>query len=101
MLSFILFQTSYKFVLICGRNEISERLPIPETHPTNPLCSYGITKLTIEKYLALYRNLYNLDYTILRLGNPFGERQRIENVQGVITVKEGIQRTWECLNRQR
>jgi UDP-glucose 4-epimerase len=65
---------------------IPQILPIPETHPTNPLCSYGITKLTIEKYLALYHSLYDLDYTILRFGNPFGERQRIENVQGVIAV---------------
>jgi UDP-glucose 4-epimerase len=65
---------------------IPKSLPIPETHPTNPLCSYGITKLTIEKYLALYHRLYDLDYTILRLGNPFGERQRIANVQGAVAV---------------
>ena len=31
-------------------------LPIPEDHPTNPICSYGITKLAIEKYLYLYKN---------------------------------------------
>jgi UDP-glucose 4-epimerase len=65
---------------------IPQSLPIPETHPTNPLCSYGITKLTIEKYLALYHTLHGLDYAILRLGNPFGERQRIENVQGAVAV---------------
>jgi UDP-glucose 4-epimerase len=61
-------------------------LPIPETHQTNPLCSYGITKLTIEKYLALYDHLYNLDFVVLRLGNPYGERQRIDGAQGVISV---------------
>jgi UDP-glucose 4-epimerase len=65
---------------------IPQSLPIPETHPTDPICSYGITKLTVEKYLALYHRLYNLDYTILRLGNPFGERQRITNVQGAVAV---------------
>lgn len=65
---------------------IPQFLPIPETHGTNPLCSYGITKLTIEKYLGLFRRLYSLDYTILRLGNPYGERQRIDNVQGAIAV---------------
>jgi len=65
---------------------IPKSLPIPETHQTMPLCSYGITKLTIEKYLALFHRLHNLDYTILRAGNPYGERQRIDSVQGVVTV---------------
>jgi UDP-glucose 4-epimerase len=65
---------------------IPRTLPIPESHPTDPICSYGITKLTIEKYLALYHRLHDLDYTILRLGNPFGARQRTENVQGAIAV---------------
>jgi len=65
---------------------IPESLPISESHPTNPLCSYGISKLAIEKYLALYHRLHGLDYTILRLGNPFGERQRILNAQGAVAV---------------
>jgi len=65
---------------------IPRQLPIDENHPTNPLCSYGITKLAIEKYLHLYQQLYGLDYTILRLANPFGERQRIHATQGAIAV---------------
>lgn len=65
---------------------IPRTLPIPEIHQTSPLCSYGITKLTIEKYLALFHRLHNLDYTILRAGNPYGERQRIDSVQGAVTV---------------
>jgi UDP-glucose 4-epimerase len=60
--------------------------PIPETHETNPVCSYGITKLTIEKYLALFYHLHHLDYTILRLANPYGERQRIDSIQGAVAV---------------
>jgi UDP-glucose 4-epimerase len=68
---------------------IPHGLPIAETHSTNPTCSYGITKLTIEKYLALFHQLYNLDYTILRLANPYGERQRINGVQGAVTVFMG------------
>jgi UDP-glucose 4-epimerase len=64
----------------------ARQLPIPETHDTNPLCSYGITKLIIEKYLHLYSTLYNFNYTVLRLGNVYGERQRIEHVQGAIAV---------------
>lgn len=61
-------------------------VPISETHPTNPACSYGITKLTIEKYLALFRDLHGLDYTVLRLANPFGEGQRTFSNQGAIAV---------------
>jgi UDP-glucose 4-epimerase len=65
---------------------IPSLLPIPETHPTNPICSHGITKLTIEKYLALYSHLYGLDCTVLRFGNPYGPRQRIKSVQGAVAV---------------
>ncbi|WP_115708291.1 NAD-dependent epimerase/dehydratase family protein [Legionella sainthelensi] len=61
-------------------------LPIDENHATNPICSYGIAKLAIEKYLELYHQLYDLDYTILRLSNPFGERQRINSGQGAVAV---------------
>lgn len=61
-------------------------LPINETHSTEPLVSYGITKLAIEKYLHMYHALHGLDYCILRLANPFGERQRVGAAQGAVTV---------------
>ncbi len=61
-------------------------VPISENHPTDPICSYGITKLAIEKYTTLYSNLYNFKSVILRLANPFGERQRLNSSQGVIPV---------------
>lgn len=60
--------------------------PINEEHPTNPICSYGISKLTIEKYLNLYYTLYGLDYCVLRLANPYGERQRVTATQGAVGV---------------
>ena len=59
-------------------------VPINEEHPTYPTCSYGITKLAIEKYILLYQNLYGLHGTILRLANPYGVRQRIDLTQGVV-----------------
>lgn len=61
-------------------------LPITEKHPTNPISSYGITKLAIEKYLMLYRGLRGLRPIVLRVANPYGERQRIETAQGVVAV---------------
>lgn len=60
------------------------QIPIPEDHPTEPLCAYGIGKLAIEKYLALYQRLHGIDYQILRLANPYGEQQSFRSGQGVI-----------------
>lgn len=64
----------------------AQHLPIAETHPTNPICSYGITKLAVEKYLCLFHQLHGLDFMILRVSNLYGERQRIIASQGAIAV---------------
>ena len=61
-------------------------VPVSEDSPTDPECSYGITKLTIEKYLALFNHLYGLDYVVLRPSNPYGARQNPEGIQGAISV---------------
>lgn len=60
--------------------------PVDETHRTYPICSYGITKLAIEKYLSLYYQLYGLKYAVLRAGNPYGPWQDHSSNQGVISV---------------
>lgn len=65
---------------------VPQQVPIPETHPTEPTCSYGICKLAIEKYVALYRQLHGLDGLVLRVANPYGERQRLDATQGVVPV---------------
>lgn len=61
-------------------------VPIDEKHPTEPEVSYGIVKLTIEKYLQLYQRLHGIRATVLRVANPYGERQRIETAQGAVGV---------------
>lgn len=61
-------------------------LPIDEKHPTNPVVSYGITKLAIEKYLQMYGHLHGIKAITLRVANPYGERQRIETAQGAVGV---------------
>jgi UDP-glucose 4-epimerase len=61
-------------------------VPISESHPTEPICSYGIGKLAIEKYLHLHSLLHDLDYCVLRLANPYGERQRVGASQGAVAV---------------
>jgi UDP-glucose 4-epimerase len=65
---------------------VPRAVPITEDHPTHPITSYGIVKLTIEKYLELYRVLHGVDYCALRIANPFGERQRIASGQGAVTT---------------
>jgi UDP-glucose 4-epimerase len=65
---------------------IPRSIPVPESHPLDPICSYGITKLSIEKYLHLYHYLYGLDYCVLRVANPYGEYQRVASTQGVVAV---------------
>lgn len=65
---------------------IPERTPISEDDPTDPICSYGITKLAIEKYLHLYKVLHHIDYVVCRLSNPYGERQRVGANQGAVAV---------------
>lgn len=52
------------------------KIPISECAKSDPLCSYGIVKRSIEQYLALHRHLHGLDYFALRVANPYGPFQR-------------------------
>lgn len=61
-------------------------LPIDEAHPTDPEVSYGVTKLAIEKYILMYGHLHGIKPVILRVANPYGERQRVETAQGAVGV---------------
>lgn len=86
-----------KFIFISSGGTvygIPQQIPIPEDHPTNPLVSYGIGKLAIEKYLYIFHTMKGLNCVILRVANPFGERQRTNTLQGVIPVfiKKAIQK---------
>ena len=63
---------------------VPEMSPIPETHPKNPICSYGVVKLAIENYLQMFQSLYDIDALILRVSNPYGEHQGFSSFQGVI-----------------
>ncbi|MEA3347774.1 MAG: NAD-dependent epimerase/dehydratase family protein [Pseudomonadota bacterium] len=72
-------------------------LPIREESPTEPLSSYGIVKLATEKYLKLFHHLHGLDYTILRIANPYGERQRCSGAQGAVAVFLGRIKSGEAI----
>jgi UDP-glucose 4-epimerase len=61
-------------------------IPTPETAPTDPIGAYGVSKLSIEKYLAVYQRLHGLDYRILRVTNPYGPFQVPIKNQGLIAA---------------
>ncbi len=61
-------------------------IPTPESAPTDPITAYGISKLAIEKYLALYHHLHGLEYRVLRVANPFGPFQVPRKNQGIVAV---------------
>ena len=63
-----------------------EYFPADENHPTNPVSPYGITKLTIEKYLFFYKIEYGLNFTILRYANVYGPRQNPLGEAGVVSI---------------
>ncbi len=65
---------------------LPETVPVAEDHPTNPITSYGIVKLAVEKYLRLFRHLHGLDYTVLRISNPYGPYQNPGGQQGAVSV---------------
>jgi len=58
--------------------------PVREGDPLNPISSYGVVKVTIEKYLFMYQQLYGLQPIVLRPSNPYGPRQGHVGVQGLI-----------------
>src|SRR2546427_4195460 len=58
--------------------------PISESHPTDPICSYGIHKLAIEKYLQLFRSQNRLDSIVLRVSNMYGESQDCDRPLGAV-----------------
>jgi UDP-glucose 4-epimerase len=57
-----------------------------ETDRTLPVSPYGIGKLTIEHYLEFFRLSHGLDYTTLRISNPYGTRQHPNKKQGLIPI---------------
>ncbi len=74
-------------VLSSGGTVYGSDAPVPtsEDAANDPLCSYGIVKLAVEKYLAVYRRQGLLDSVVLRVANPFGPYQLLKG-QGLIAA---------------
>jgi len=63
-----------------------QNIPIPESHPQKPINAYGVMKLTVEKYLQMFKHLYGLEYAVLRPSVPYGPRQNPLGRQGAVAV---------------
>ena len=61
-------------------------LPLDEKHPVKAMSPYGISKHTPEHYLKMFKEIYDLDYTILRYSNVYGPRQDPTGEGGVVSI---------------
>lgn len=68
---------------VYGKDQIP---PFNESMREQPINAYGIQKVQIEKMLYLYNYLYGLDYSIVRLANPYGPGQDPAGNLGVVTT---------------
>ena len=78
-----------KFVFVSSGGTVygvAQSLPIREEHPTNPISPYGITKLTLEKYILMFVSLTGLPAVIVRPSNAYGEQQQAFSGQGFVAT---------------
>ncbi len=72
-----------KKVIFCSSSEVygdPRSLPIKETDPVSPKSVYAVTKLAGEQYSKAYRQMFGINYSIIRLFNVYGPRQVAEFV---------------------
>lgn len=68
---------------VYGRNN---EKALSEEMQTFPINHYGILKLTQEKIILMYNDLYKMNNVIFRIANPYGPGQRIASGIGAVTV---------------
>lgn len=56
------------------------KVPMDESHPTNPSNPYGASKLAGEKYCTSYAKAFGMDITSLRYFSVYGPRGRPDQV---------------------
>jgi UDP-glucose 4-epimerase len=60
--------------------------PSPEESAKDPESPYGISKLSVEYYLAYYARTHGLDTVALRYANVYGPRQDPHGEAGVVAI---------------
>ena len=81
-----------RFVFVSSGGAVygeQETFPAPETHPTNPVSPYGVSKRSGELYAFFYQAEYRLPFIALRYANVYGPRQDPHGEAGVIAIFTG------------
>lgn len=76
-----------KYLLVSSGGTVygqAQAATIRETHPTDPISPYGISKLLTEKYATFFRQMEQLPVITARPANPFGAMQVGKTAQGFI-----------------
>ncbi|MFE8699371.1 NAD-dependent epimerase/dehydratase family protein [Cytobacillus sp. FJAT-54145] len=61
-------------------------LGINESHETNPVSFYGLSKLTGEQYVSLYSEQFGFNFSILRYANVYGHDLKRTKDNDVISI---------------
>jgi nucleoside-diphosphate-sugar epimerase len=80
---------SIKKVVYASSSSVYGNHPTPNKpyHKPNPLNYYAMTKLFGEHLCKQFRNLYGLEYTILRLFTVYGDGQPSDDMNGLMIAK--------------
>ena len=92
--------SSYHIFKNCGLNKVKKIIfistggalygdclkPASEQTLIQPVSPYAINKYAAERYLEFCRELYGLDYVVLRLANVYGPRQYKGGECGIIGI---------------
>ncbi len=63
-----------------------QTFPADESHGTNPLSPYGISKLCGEHYLSYFQRVSGIPVVSLRYANVYGPRQDPDGEAGVVAI---------------
>ncbi|MEE9166218.1 MAG: NAD-dependent epimerase/dehydratase family protein [Candidatus Neomarinimicrobiota bacterium] len=63
-----------------------DTFPADENHLLRPVSPYGVSKLSLEKYIDFYAKTYGLRCFIARYANIYGPRQNPDGEAGVVAI---------------
>lgn len=82
-------QGKFDFYVHCSSSEVygsAKSVPMTEDHPLNPTTTYGASKASQDILIQAFDRMYDLNYSIFRPFNTFGERQNDQYFAGIIPL---------------